>query len=213
MTHPSSLDLDFVALGSGRAEVVAHVDSCERCQTHVAQSTPTLEVAPAWAQVAPRPRFGLSWGLGLAFATAMALLVVFVRPMPNEPSTRAKGQPSFAVWVVRPEATTLWDGRSPLRSGDRLQLRLASAGFTQLVVGVEQGGHWEQLFEGPVNAEGETQLPQSWLVDDHDAVMRLGVLLCDGPCGEVPLLQVAREKPRAAARWWSEFSFKVGSAP
>jgi hypothetical protein len=43
-------------------------------------------------------------------------------------------------------------------------------GLHAAVGGVEQGGHRVQLFEGPVNAEGETQLPQSWLVDDQDAV-------------------------------------------
>ena len=210
MTHPSSLDLDFVALGAGRAEVALHVESCPACQAHVAQSKPTLEAAPAWAHPVRRPLWLRGGGLGFAVAAA-AVLTLVVRPPPDEPLTRPKGQPSFAVWLIRGDSSSLWDGRSPLAPGDRLQLRLAGAGFTQVVVGVEQEGRWAPLYEGAVNPHGETQLPQSWLVDDRDPSMRLGVLLCDGLCPGDALAGIALERPRSATRWWSEFSFTVGS--
>lgn len=54
--------------------------------------------------------------------------------------------------------------------GPEVRAMTGERGLHAAVGGVEQGGHRVQLFEGPVNAEGETQLPQSWLVDDQDAV-------------------------------------------
>lgn len=214
--HPSALALDLIALGNEASpEIVAHLRGCTQCEAHVAASRPLSGPVPSWATQA-RP--GLRWpwvGGGLLAAAILALTVISsrTRELPNPVFTRAKGQPSVAVYVEHRGEVRLWDGRSPVAAGDRLQLKVAGAGFKHLAVGVEEGDGWSTAFTGPVSATGETTLPQSFRVEADTTRLRLGLLLCDEECPADGLTSAARDTPRDAHRWWTAFDLSRKDAP
>jgi hypothetical protein len=136
------------------------------------------------------------------------VLVVTARHTERTEMTTAKGFPSFAVWVDRGGRVQLWDGRAPFMAGDRIQLRVAAAGFRHLVVGLEEGGTWSVLYDGPVAPRGESDLPVSFRVDEQPGPMRLGLLLCAEGCGRPDLPRAAAQSPRDAERWWTDFNLR-----
>jgi hypothetical protein len=209
-SHPSGLALDRVALGIGDHADVSHVADCAQCQAHVARSRPVDEPLPSWA-VAPRWWRRAVPGL-LALATVFGALVWVAGPTATssaEPSVRVKGLPSLALYVAGPGAPRLWNGSDPVSVGSRLQARINGAGFTSLVVGLERAGGWSVLYEGALVPDGETMLPTSWLVDEADASLHLGFLLCASRCGAVDLPRPGLAGPRDEARWWSDFTLSV----
>jgi hypothetical protein len=208
------MSLDLLALGHGSEADTAHVAGCEVCRQHVARSQPTREPLPAWAH--PRPWWS-RWapgGVGLVLAAAVALVLLRAPGEPPlEPQTRAKGQPSFALYVEDGGRVHLWNGVEALPPGARLQAKVNGAGFTRVLVGVETTAGWSTLYEGALAAHGETTLPSSWRVDDHDPALKLGFLLCDGPCAAGELAAEARAATRDGHRWWAPFSMRVGGRP
>ena len=211
--HPSSLSLDLAALGVFENESVrAHVADCAQCASFMQASAPTRAPAPAWVVRAPR-RSGWRLAWWAPVVALAASVTVFVASHLEPTQTRPKGQPSFAFYVERGGAVQLWDGQAPVQAGDRLQLKVAASGFDFLRVGLETpDGGWQSLFEGAVNARAETVLPVSWVVDDVDPRVHLGVLLCDGACAPSELPPAARTMPRDGRRWWSDFTMRR-SAP
>ncbi len=212
--HPSSIALDLLALGHEDTTVRAHAAQCERCRAHLAEAAPGQGPVPAWVSTAAptkRPRWRLA-AIG-GFATAAVALVVTQQHLMTDPpgrfETRAKGQPSFALYLERAGTLTLWDGKAPVATGDRLQLKVAAAGFDYLQVGVSTAdGGWHSVFHGAVKPESETIVPESWVVDDADPVLHLGFLLCDGRCDATALPAAAQQAPRDSHQWWSEFTLR-----
>lgn len=208
--HPSAFALDVAALGTPGPELAEHLAACARCRAHLASSAPSEAAVPAWVHETRKPWWSrlAPWPVLGAVAASVFVALVFRAPAPSDDSpdvTRAKGLPSFAIYVEHQGAVRLWDGHAPLSAGDRLQLKVAPAEFGRLVVGVETTEGWALLFEGAVKAHGETVLPESWLVDAKDRQQRLGLLLCAGACGAQDLSGAARAKVRDASRWWTEF--------
>jgi hypothetical protein len=209
--HPSMLALDLAALGGSDPVVERHVASCQECRARVQASAPSPEPVPVWVTAAPRPApWSLRW-LVPALVAAVAAVVVVTRSEPPS-STRAKGQPSFALYVERGGVVRLWDGQQPVFAGDRLQLKVAASGFDSLQVGVAASdGGWRVVYQGAVDPAAETVLPESWVVDEADPSLRLGFLLCDGGCPEGEVARAATAAPRDARRWWSEFTMTRSS--
>ena len=79
-------------------------------------------------------------------------------------------------------------------------------GFRHLVVASSGAAGWSALYEAPVPPTGEFVLPNSFLVDDRDQAIGLGVLLCDASCGLDDLIDAQSTSRRDAHRWFSRFT-------
>ena len=90
---------------------------------------------------------------------------------------------------------------------------MAPAGFRYLLVGTPGPDGWTVLHQGPVSPRGESALPRSFRVDQADAQLALGLLLCDAPCEASELEAAAREAPRDAHRWWTRLQLERGDEP
>ena len=102
-------------------------------------------------------------------------------PVESRPWIAAKGAPSVAIFVKRGERTTLWDGTRPLRSGDRLRIRIAPEGHAHVFVAArEASGGLRTLFAGPVEGE-EFLVPGTWEVDGQGGSEHIFVGLASEP--------------------------------
>ncbi len=206
--HPSVLALDLAALKGPDATLQRHLETCASCRAHVTAASPSTEPVPTWAQTAAGSRWRLRLPWLSAAAAVVASLVFFVTLRQPEETTRSKGHPSFALYIERGHKVHLWDGRSPVHTDDRLQLKVAAAGFSYLVVGLDTPQGWRSVYEGEVDPNAATPLPNSWRVDEKDPVVHLGFLLCHGACKPAELEAAAVERPRTSQRWWSDFSLQ-----
>ncbi len=189
--HPSFLELDRAALGHGAPQTADHVRGCERCQAHLRKLEAPIEV-PAWARALRRPQPERKpgwWTLALlgAAAAAGATAVVLLsptRPHPRElaPSSHgtlvaAKGSPSVAIYVLREQQIQLWDGHTPIRPGDRLELQVSGEGLDHLLVDTTPGDFRRPLFSADIDPTQQILLPESWLVDDSPGAETLVVVM------------------------------------
>jgi hypothetical protein len=191
-THPSFLELDRVPLHQAAPQTTDHVKGCARCQAHLRKLEEPIAV-PAWATAlrrpapAPKPSWWTLVLLGAA-ATAGAAAVVLLssRPHPIAPPrpqgtlVAAKGSPSVALYLKRGAQVTLWDGHSPVQSGDRLRLEVGPEGLGNVLVAAP-GGLAQPLFSGAVDPKRATLLPTSWLVDESPGPEALVVVLSAAP--------------------------------
>ncbi len=184
--HPSELDLDRAVLGVPvSAAVASHLRSCPRCAEAV-EARRTAESIPGWVEgIRVRPareaRRWPRWGLAVpaAAALAVALVVLPLRPSSSRlEELRAKGAPAIALYVKRGDQVSAWDGRSPVRPGDRLRVGVRGAGYTRLsVASILPSGAPVLLHAGPLSADGETLVPMSFRVDDRGQAEVLSIVL------------------------------------
>ncbi|MBI5510521.1 MAG: hypothetical protein HY903_17325 [Deltaproteobacteria bacterium] len=96
-----------------------------------------------------------TWGLGLAAATAVAILMVpRFQPLPPETGIRLKGGSSVELFVARGDRSQLFSGQ-PLRAGDRLAIRYSTEHRYLMLVSVEASGKISVLLP----ADGEASMP------------------------------------------------------
>jgi len=210
--HPShlSLDLAAVAAPAGDADLPRalrdHLAGCPACTAEVAsrRAAAGAEPAPAWLErvrVAPLPPTGPAapprrgrtllalrwWLLPIPAAAALAAAALLLRPAtaPTDLAggdVREKGLPAVTVYVKRGDRVDAWDGRSPVRPGDRLRVGVRGAGFAHLsVASLQPGVDPAVLYAGPAAPRGETLLPLSFLVDAGGAAEDLSVILSPEP--------------------------------
>jgi hypothetical protein len=214
-THPSFLELDRAALGAGAPETAHHVKDCARCQSYArtVQTPPPLVpwIAELQAKGTPGRMPPLLWlmGGGLAFAV---LLVAGLRlwpaaPTPDDlqvrPLVASKGGPTVAVYIKREERVSLWDGRSPIRVGDRIQLEVAPGGFSRLTL-ASLGDEPELLYAGPIEPTHPAMLPVSFLVDGNSGAERLALGLSRQALTAEALVTAAAAHRRDASLWTTE---------
>lgn len=192
--HPSFLELDRAALGLRSAALEQHLETCSECGAYLGRVT-QAEPVPAWtrALAADAPvgrRAGWRrWGWPLLATAALASAVLVVLPLPSgevvDDYVASKGLPAVAVHIKRGEQVFLWDGESLLEPEDRIQLRVASAGYRYVVVFTPGAGTFKKgsgvLYEGPLSDGPETVLPVSWRVDAAGGEERLSLLLSTQP--------------------------------
>jgi hypothetical protein len=195
--HPSQYTLDRAALGASVAPPdAAHLSACARCAAVVA-SRRAAPPRPAWLDdvrlppAAPRPRLPwLRWVALLPVATAAVAALVLLpgdrRPVDGPEGIRAKGTPSVAVYLKRADAVVAWDGRAPLRTGDRIRLGVRGAGYGYVSVASIPPAPAQPgvLYSGALSPEGETLLPIGFRVDDRGETEQLSVVLAAKPVGE-----------------------------
>jgi hypothetical protein len=163
----------------------------------------------------PLPRWA-SWGVG-ALAALLAL-VLWVPRGPEETRSplsgiRAKGGPAMALYVKHGDSVRLWDGMSPVASGDLLRLKVMPEGFTWLTVAAAEGTSWQVLHEGPLSAQGETLLPTSWRVEPGEQPERLLVVLAHEPLPSDSLSRLDAEAPRTDDVWVFPLTLPHSSVP
>jgi len=208
-SHPSHLALDLAALAAEAGvprEVADHLAGCAVCAAEVAgrRAAEAAAPVPAWldrVRVAPLPpaparnaphaagagRRLRWWLLPIPAAAALAAAVVLLvppRPATDLPAgeVREKGSPAVVVYVKRGERVEPWDGRSPVRPGDRLRVAVRGAGFAHLsVAALQPDADPAVLYAGPAAPRGETLLPLSFLVDAGGTAEELSVILSPEP--------------------------------
>ena len=199
MKHPSFLQLDRFALGSGDAEISEHLRDCQPCNAHFGRSS--LPVAmPAWARELPKPRRWRWTLLALSLSTAAAVAVVVVPRGHSE--VTAKGNPSVAVYLRRGEHVSLWDGVQPLQPGDAVQLKVQTFGYSRITVGSIESGKVQTLYEGVAQADAATLLPQAFTLDGANHDEALLVVFSREPLSQDEL-RAARESQRRDSRQWT----------
>jgi hypothetical protein len=167
--HPSFLELDRGALGAMSEEQRRHLDACPTCSAYVARLQQPLPI-PAWVReeaARSRPAAGMRSWLGALAALAAAASVLAVAFPAREPRVQVKGQASVALYLKRGEQISLWDGRSPVRPGDLLRLKVVPEEQEHvLVAAAAASGELKVLYQGAVAPRCEALLPESWRVDE-----------------------------------------------
>jgi len=195
-----------VASGRKDPEIEAHLVTCARCRGYVDKMA-TLAAPPAWnlparpaAAANPRTRkIGAapkrSWLVVAAGVTALAagaLLWARMPPKDEHAYVGVKGTPATQLLVRRSGRVEIWDGKSDVRAGDALALRVACEGFAHVTVATPgAGGKPVRLFDGDC-ATGTSPLPFTLLVDDTPGDERFTVVLSASRLDETAL-------PRATA--------------
>ncbi len=181
--HPSYLALDRLALGadaSADEACRAHVLGCGLCRRHV-EALAARPALPERLRAVPRPKRWLG-GFSLALG-ALASLAVFWVVARDADDIRTKGSATVAVFVKRGEEVFMWDNRSPLRTGDRVQLSIEPASMRFVYV---RDGEGRPMYDGPLE-NGVTTLPLSWRVEGAGEAERLVVVLSRLPLSEEAL--------------------------
>jgi len=168
-THPSFLALDREALGVGEDETRAHLETCEQCRVHV-QAVSTQPAMPA--AIRPR-RARRAWPFALAFGAVASLALLWVAVPQDGPAIQAKGHASVAVFVKRGTEVFMWDGKTPLRVDDRVQLMIEPAGMDHVYV---RDGEGHTMYSGALQSE-LTTLPLSWRIDAAGSSETFSVVL------------------------------------
>ncbi len=134
----------------------------------------------------------------MSISAAAALLFYFrsgpaPRPPDRQPvvdspdSVREKGEPAIAVYLKRDDRVWLWDGRTSVRAGDKLRLKILAAGYDHVAVAAPAAQRLRILYSGRLDST-ETLLPKSWEIDAQPGAETLYVFLSRRPLteGELP---------------------------
>lgn len=202
--HPSYLALDSLALGASDAATAAHVSSCGRCSTYLAELQPSpmpervrqleQERRPGWLSGIRLPH--------LAAVCAAAVLAAIVLPgVFRHQDLAAKGSPSVAVYVKHGASVSLWDGRAPVSPGDGLQLKVAPAGFSRVTVASVAAAKVVELIASEINPRGETTLPRSWTLDAEPGPEVLLIVFSRAPLSPADLRAARDDLPRTRRLW------------
>jgi hypothetical protein len=115
----------------------------------------------------------------------------------------AKGSPAVALYIKRGGRVSLWNGHSAIQVGDRIQLEIASGGFSQLTV-ASFGEETELLYAGPIDAKRPAMLPVSFLVDASPGAERLALGLSRAGLTAEELVAAVAGHRRDGSLWTTE---------
>ncbi|HXN33813.1 MAG TPA: hypothetical protein VN894_18215 [Polyangiaceae bacterium] len=217
--HVSAFTLDvFWASGRPRDSAIGeHIASCGRCRAYLATLDALRGAGPPTgpplrgALPSSRPRvmgIGASWGWLAAGAVALAASVSFFLARGWHPAkTRyvaAKGVPGVQVLVHREGGTHVWDGRSPVRPGDSLALRVACEGLEHVAVASPGPTAWARLSNAACPRQGEP-LPFTLVVDAEPGDERLAVVLSREQMDDRGLRRAIAEARRTEDVWVADF--------
>jgi hypothetical protein len=197
--------------------LAAHVEDCVRCSAYLESLRATARdaqlVTPPPARIERPPSSNVKRWTGLAAAGVLAMAASIVLVMKGAPRDHGyvatKGTPAVEILVHRGQDTWIWDGRSPIRGGDTLALRVACEGMGRVAVAAPEGGHWERLSETecPLAAE---PLPFTLRVDDQPGDEKLAVVLSQSTL-DAPRLEHAITEAQQTGEVWA-FRFVLPKA-
>ncbi len=200
-----ALDVYWATGRSGDDALSAHVAECARCSAYLADLD-ALEASgpppPAVERIARRRWMAPAAGI-LALAAGIALYVK-TRPPEEDHYVGRKGTPAVQVLVHRESDTRIWDGRSPLRPGDALALRVACEGMKHVAVAAPTTVGWSRLSSASCE-DGDAPLPFTLKVDDVPGDEKLAVVLSRDPLDDDTLQRSIAEGRRAANVWVVSF--------
>ncbi len=204
-----ALDVFWASGRTGNVPLENHVAGCERCRAYLA-SLDALGAAsvPPVTERAVRPATRRRWALpaaasALAVAAGVALFAGG-RAQEESPGTApyvgVKGTPAVQLLVHRDRETRIWDGRSPVRAGDALALRVACEGLKRVTVAAPGTSGWGRLSSAECPSHDDP-LPFTLLVNDEPGAEKLAVVLTRGEIDDDELGKAIAESRRAADAW------------
>ncbi len=139
----------------------------------------------------------------LALAAALAL---YLRGRPGDEAdyVAAKGAPAVQLLVRTGDTTRVWDGRSPVRPGDAIAIRVACERLEHVTVVVDAPSGLARLSDGPC-PRGASPLPFTLVVDAQPGRERFAVVLAKRPLDDARLRDRVRENARDRDVWVTTF--------
>jgi len=217
-THVSAFALDvFWASGrSGDPAIDGHVAGCGRCRAYL-ESLDALRndrgytaAPPGWPARSLRARTApalpwLAFG-ALGIAACVALLAREKRATPVV-YLAGKGAPGVQVLVHRAGDTHVWDGRSAVRPGDSLALRVACEGLEHVAVAAPGRTGWARLSNAECSKTGDP-LPFTLVVDADPGEERLAVVLSRAVLDDGRLRHAIANTERTQDVWVADFNLR-----
>lgn len=213
---PFALDVWFADGCPVDSPLHAHVASCAQCRAYVdaleklaADVPPALDPArivtssPSASRRRGRNvlRFAAPAAAALALAASVAL---FVRREPASDGSYvgAKGAPAAQVLVRRNAKAEIWDGRTPIRPGDALAVRVDCERWTRVAVAAPRasGDDWTRVFAAPC-AKSNTPLPFTLVADEAPGDERFAVVFSDAELDDARLASAAARAERSRDAW------------
>jgi hypothetical protein len=203
-----TLDVYWSSGRSGDPALAAHIAECPRCQAYLealdAVQPPALpEIAPP----KPRPRWrgvAVAAGGALALAASIALMVRARPPQNPDGYVGIKGTPAVEILVHRDRDTRIWDGRSPVRPGDAIALRVACEGLRHVTVAAPGPAGWMSLSSVDCPTQS-APLPFTLVVDGDPGDERLAVVLSQDALDDQALREAIQATRRAEDVWTVQF--------
>jgi hypothetical protein len=211
-----TLDTFWASGRSGASDVERHVAGCARCRAYLsgleglereAVDAAPFAAAPRATGATPpiRPRRRLATlGAAGALACAAAVALVLHREGVPESYVGVKGTPAVQILVHRDATTRVWDGRSALRPGDALALRVACEGFLRVAVASPGPDGWVRLSDSGCPTDGGA-LPFTLRVDDAPGPERLAVVISHEPLDDTTLRKAIGDGTQGDGVWVSGF--------
>jgi hypothetical protein len=206
--HPSAFELDvfFVDGKCGDEGVESHLEACVRCRRYV-------EELERWANEPLRSKWAVPpWMTTAAGALVLtAITVLAARSFGTEHETRrvekTAGAPGIEV-LLRRERISIWDGRSPLESGDTVALRMDCRGFSEVTLAVEENEvGWQPLFEGVCPPDGQP-LRFALVPDDKPGQKHVAVVFRNQKLDGAALASAVRNVTRTSDAWTIDLDFE-----
>jgi hypothetical protein len=207
-----ALDVHWASKLPPDAEMAEHIEECARCRSYidglrVLGALPIL-VVPA-AAVAPPKRTmrHRPWLLAAAGLVAIVGAALWKRGLDRghrDDAEKAgyvatKSAPAAQVLVRRAGQTSVWDGRSPLRPGDALALRVACESMRRVSILVPSAASWTRLSEGACPAQ--EPLPFTLVVDAQPGEERLAVVFSRTALDDAAARRASDRTTRSADVW------------
>jgi hypothetical protein len=215
--HPVStfaLDVYWTSGCKGDETLARHVAECDRCRGYLELlgGMESLPIPDPGRVSSPSPPRRLAMPLGGALAGALALaagvaLIVAAKLEDHAPRpyVGVKGTPAVQLLVRRGGATTIWDGRSPVRAGDAIALRAACGDLPNVAVAVDDPARgWARLSDAPC-PKGEDVLPFTLVVDGASREERIAVVMSAARLSNEALSRAARDAERSEHTWTIRF--------
>jgi hypothetical protein len=204
-----TLDAYWASGKPADATLEQHLAGCARCRAYLASLDHDAGRLPSSVTVPAAPaRRRRRWALPSAVATVLALAacaLLLVRGRPTEPGyVGAKGTPAVELLLHRRSDTWIWDGRSPVRPGDALALRVSCEGLQHVAVAAPGARGWTRLSEATCPGPDEA-LPFTLVVDDQPGDERLAVVLSRDALDDESLRRAVLEEQRAGDVWTVAF--------
>lgn len=204
LAEPSTFALDvyFAAGAQGDAKLAEHIAGCARCTAYLQQLAALAEksapLPPATARSTRRP----AWIAAGAFVSACAAVALFLNAGDNY--VGSKGLPGVQALIRSAGQANVWDGKSPLRSGDAIALRTDCDHFSHVAVAVPaaQGGkpkHWKLVFAG--SCKEHEPLPFTLVTDDSPGEEQIEIVFSRAALPDAALQQAIAGRKRSDTTW------------
>jgi hypothetical protein len=205
-----ALDVFYAGGKAGDPALESHVAGCARCRAYLetlaSLETPALRL-PAAAEPPVRRHWALPAVSALALAAAAFLFVHQKAPAPESDGyVGVKGTPAVQLLLHRGNETHIWDGRSPVRPGDALALKVACEGLKHVAVAAPAGSAWSLLSGAECPAQTSEALPFTLRVDGEPGEEKLAVVLSEGALDDAAMKKAIAKGSRDGDVWVVTFT-------